>query len=312
MARQLTAAEKAKIPAHNAKHIAIGKCTEEADWETAERAVRRMLELSIFKEKGIPEGYPILRAGGLEVACGLHVTKEGKKCPPYQSASVGAFAARNEFIVEVLGFQLEAPIEEKRVILSDFSRSCGGAIFGRKVTVIYDRPSQMFIQLVGNTGVLHREDGPAIAWGRGPDGKFSQESLDYYGIFYWQGTRVPDAWILDKVSIEDGEKARKRAAEVLQHPNQEVMRAGCEIIGWVPVLEMLGMRVLDEDPNPMIGKLVEVDLPAAPSTKFLVAECGTGRTIALLVDPESTTALDAGARSYGVPVEVYRKLKVRT
>ena len=309
---KLTDEHRALIPAHNAKHIALGMNTDEADWETAERAVRRMLELSIFKDGGIPKDYPILRAGGLLEACLMHAEVEQFRCPPYQAASCGAFVARNEFMVEILGFELEAAIEEKRVVLSNFARSCGGAIFGNKITVIYDRPSRLKILQVGNNGVLHSEDGPALAWGRGSDGKYSADSQSHYALYFWQGTRVPRHWIMDKVSIEDGEKAQKRAAEVLQHPNQEVMRAGCEIIGWVPVLEMLGMRVLDEDPNPMIGKLVEVDLPAAPATKFLVAECGTGRTIALLVDPESTTALDAGARSYGVPVDVYAKLKVRT
>jgi len=90
------------------------------------------------------------------------------------------------------------------------------------------------------------------------------------------------------------------------------MRAGCEILGWLPVLQALGMQVIEENPNPMFGKLVQVDLPDSPNSRFLIAECGTNRTIAVPVSSEAKTAVEAGAMSYGVPVEVYKMMKIRT
>ena len=75
-----------------------------------------MLERSIFKYGGIPEGYPILRAGDLSEACRMHFEVEKLRCPPYRTCHL-----KNSF---------HEP-------LATFARSCGGAIFGHKITVIY-------------------------------------------------------------------------------------------------------------------------------------------------------------------------------
>jgi hypothetical protein len=60
----------------------------------------------------------------------------------------------------------------------------------------------------------------------------------------------------------------------------------------------LSHKVLDEDPDPEIGTLIEVDIPESGKEKFLKVRCGTGRTIYLKADPDAKTALEANAASY--------------
>ena len=191
----------------------------------------------------------------------------------------------------------------------------GAVYWGHDFAIIVDRPSILKLTQVGNAHVLHCADGPAIAWGRGPDGEYSPDDPEGYAMFYWQGTEVPRAWVMEKP--QTAEERRTRAAEVLQSSNAEVMRSGAEILGWDVILDALGKRIIDKHSDPKFGMLVEVDLPVPGSQattpgRFVIAECGTGRTIAFPVDPNAQTAIEAGARSYNVPVALYEKMTVRT
>lgn len=309
MLKELTEENERKIPVYRNDAIKAGKNTAEADWETAEAALAKILAAV-----GIG-AVPIERACS-PIAAARKGHERAKAIDSvgghslFQSAYYGGGVARNNFFVEVCGVKLRPEEEDKRRALSGFTRACGGAYLHGKFAIIFDRPSVIKIQTTAGVGVLHCEDGPALAWGRGHDGQYSPEASGAYALYYWEGTRVPKNWIMDKPSTS--ESMARRATEVLLSKNQETMRAGCEILGWLPVLESLGMKVLDQSPNPMFGKLVSVALPEAPDSRFLVAECGTGRTVAVPVSSEASTALEAGAMSYGVPVEVYRTLKVRT
>lgn len=303
----LTEAQKALIPKYRDDQIAISKSTQEADWETAEKAALRMLEIT---DTDLGKSHRIERARS-PVAAALRGNKiSGETNTLFQSASYGGSSARNNFFVEVGGVELSADLEERRNLLTSFVSSCGGAYFSSKVTIVYDRPAVISLAEAGDRHILHAEEGPALAWGRDEEGNYSTDDPEHYALFYWQGTKVPQSWIMDKPST--AEAMKERAGEVLGTSNQEVLRAGCEILGWVPVLEALGMKVLDENPNPAFGRLVSVDLPEAPESKFLIAECGTGRTVAVPADPNARTALEAGAKSYGIPVELYKNLKHRT
>jgi hypothetical protein len=310
MLTELTSDQKAMIPVYRDKAIEQGKCTAEAEWPAAEAALAQVLlcagvgpvpiEKAVSPLAALRQGHK--RAKAIDGVGGNAL---------FQSPYYGGGVARNDFFVEVCGIELDPEKEARRRALSQFVKSCGGAYLHEKFAIIYDRPSIINIQTnTEGVGALHCEDGPALAWGRGPSGEYSPEAEGAYALYYWEGVEVPEPWIMDKPTT--AEDMSLRAAEVLSSENQELLRAGCEILGWVPVLEALGMKVLDEDPNPMFGRLVSVDLPEAPDSRFLVAECGTGRTIAVPVSAEASTALEAGAMSYGVPVDLYRTLKVRT
>lgn len=303
----LNPSQKERIAEYRDAQIEISRSTGPARYEVAAAAARRMLEVS---EIELDPDHRIEFAPNPIAAAVMGNQISGCKNTLFQSASYGGSSARNNFFVEVAGVKLTPELEERRNLLTEFVGSCGGAYFSPKVTIIYDRPSRLSLVAVGDSHVLHSEDGPALAWGRDAQGNYSASAEGSYALYYWQGTKIPEHWIMDKPVTAEAMKAR--AEEVLGTANQEVLRAGCEILGWIPVLEALGMKVLDEDPNPAFGRLVTVDLPEAPNSKFLVAECGTGRTIAVPADPDATTAVGAGAKSYGVPVSLYKKLKHRT
>jgi hypothetical protein len=77
-------------------------------------------------------------------------------------------------------------------------------------------------------------------------------------------------------------------------------------------LEELDAKTIDKDDDPMIGELLEVDIPEIGREKFIRVLCGTGRTFAIPVPPEMRTALEANAWTYGIdPVEL-SQLEVRT
>jgi len=179
--------------------------------------------------------------------------------------------------------------------------------------IILDRPSVVRFTTVTGRPVLHYPEGPALAWGRG-NGPRAEK-------YFWEGLELPAHWY---TLPRTPENLKQLASEVLTASNMELRRSGAELIGWIHILDSLNMVVIDEHPDPKFGRLVEVDLPGLPrrwranepaevtKQRFLVAQCGTGRQIAVVVDPTATTALEAGARSYNVPVELYAKMGVRT
>jgi len=306
----LTAAQEAAIPAHMDRWVEIGTCTDEADWDMAVEAAKL-----IYEVVNVPFPSEVIRARNPveAVRLGHHKARaiDGVGGKSYLSApNYLAPVARYNFFVDVCGLNLKPEHEKARKAMDLFVRSCGGMYPHGDFVVIVDRMSRLSLQRRGDSYVLHSPDGPALGWGRGADGKYDPSAEDGYAICFWQGTRVPKEWIMSPPKTE--EEKRSRASEILTTVDVEQRRAGCEIMGWGNILETLSMRVINEDPDPKFGRLVEVDLPDAPNERFLVARCGTGRTIALPVGPEPKTALEAGAMTYGVPVEIYKHMGVRT
>lgn len=160
----------------------------------------------------------------------------------------------------------------------------------REFIVVSERPTQI---VRDERGRLHNPTGMAAMW---PDG---------WGFHVWHGVRVPGEWI-------DGRDTLDPRA-VLAHSNVEIRRAGMEIIGWDRALRDLSPRIVDEDPDPMIGTLLRCDLPGAPGSQFLRVRCGTGRDFVLPVPREMTTALEANAWTYpGLTPEQLRLMQART
>jgi hypothetical protein len=174
-------------------------------------------------------------------------------------------------------------------------------------------PSTPVVEVRDPQGRLHCPHGPAVAHGDGtPE-------------FYWRGTRVPSYFIditehwhqqhpgIDLIPLTRPYK-KLTAEEALGFQNTEVRRAACEIVGWHNILEDLHATVIDKDPDPTIGELLQVLLPGdfeSVVQQFLRVRCGTGRTFALAVPNTCRTALEANAWTYGLSPEDY-KPEIRT
>lgn len=138
---------------------------------------------------------------------------------------------------------------------------------------------------------LHSMTGPAV--------KFS----DDFSIYSWHGTAIPGDW------IENPDDLTPEIA--LMQSNTEQRRAACEILGWTKIIQKLGGKTIDLNPDPSIGELLELELPGSGRERFVKVRCGTGRTFAIPVPPDMQTALQAVAWTYGLSEEEY-KPEVRT
>jgi hypothetical protein len=177
------------------------------------------------------------------------------------------------------------------------ARSAGWAIPHSNICWVSERHN---VLVRDEQSRLHNAGGPAVAF---PDG---------WAIYAWHGVRVPQEWIMrpDELTPET----------VLRAPNLEHRRAGIEMLGWDRMLGQLNARIIDQDPDPKVGTLLEVDLPGATAgdptfkAQFLRVQCGTGRQFALGVDPAAgaKTALDAQAWLQGLSREDFRIPQTRT
>lgn len=126
----------------------------------------------------------------------------------------------------------------------------------------------------------HCASGPFCQW---PDGR---------ALYYWHGVEIPAEWISVPGTLTP--------QVALSQENTELRRCGCEMLGWVNIIEALPHKVLDKDKDPQIGTLVIVDLPDAPASKFLLVQCGTGRIFALYAPHAAKTAREAQQMMYQV------------
>ena len=205
----------------------------------------------------------------------------------YHGALWASWSAYVSFIRDVLGW--DDPVLERFVIDEDLICSCGWVWWHENVLAISDRPELIRRD---DQGRLHCEDGPAIAY------------RDGWALHVWRGTVVPAEWIESPRSLAPG--------IALKWENIEQRRAACEILGWDKIIKSLKPKVIDTDPDPMIGELLEVDLPDSGKERFLRVRCATGRVFALPVPPNMETALEANASTYGVDPETYSQLEIRT
>lgn len=176
-----------------------------------------------------------------------------------------------------------------------------------------DTSSNVAVEILDPQGRVHCPHGPAVV------------HRDGTPEFYWRGTRVPsyfipisDHWRVqypgcDLLPLNISYRPLT-AGEALRHPNTEIRRAACEIVGWHKILEDLSAWVVDRDKDPTIGELLRVRIPAdfgEMEQQFLRVRCGTGRTFALAVPDTCRTALEANAWTYGLSPEDY-KPEIRT
>ena len=182
-----------------------------------------------------------------------------------------------DFMKEEVGVQNLECIEG----LKQLAMNAGWVTILGEHCIIQDRPSKIQFDEQRRT---HCENGPAIQY------------RDGYSIMMWHGQRVPESWILHGLSAD----------EALKQKNLELRRAACEIVGWANIIQQLSPTVIDEDEDPEIGTLLEVDLPDSPSReRFLFVRCGTGRDFAIPVPPSMQRARQANAWTYGLDESEY-------
>lgn len=187
-----------------------------------------------------------------------------------------------------LGVKLPDDLDRALDAHLTITRNCGWLYLYEEVAILCDRPDRIRLD---DEWRLHSEDGAAIHF------------RDGLSAYFWRGTRIPGEWIEKK-----GEMNPKIA---LTWDNIEQRRCAAEIIGWHNVLSQLEAVTIDEDPDPEIGTLVEVNLPDVGRERFLRVMCGTGREFALPVPPDTKTALAGNAWTYGLEPDML-KPEVRT
>lgn len=140
----------------------------------------------------------------------------------------------------------------------------------------------------------HSATGPHQSWNDGVE------------FYFWRGVEVPKEWIVSPDTVD------RRLA--LTHPNAEMRRSLTEILGWGKILEKMEKKVINQDPDPLIGTLFELDLgdDEGRPGRFLEITCGTGRKFVQRVAPTVTTALEGQAFFRRVDVSSWLKPEVRT
>lgn len=298
---ELTEEQRELLPVWRDEWIKIGLCTEPANRPLAEAGIRACYRLAGFAEPesivwcasplaAVTEGPKLAKAAG---------SKSNLEWTQYLGGQFWAGGwyygpAGASFAIDACGLELEPNMELRFRALQAVTMSACWWWLSDKVCTVSERP--YIISRDPATGRLHNPKGPAIAW------------KDGFEEYRWRGAMVPKEWIEGSANLDP--------KVALTHQNVELRRIAAEIIGWSRVLASVPNRVIDTDPDPQIGKLLEVDLPDAPGSKFLEVRCGTGRTFCLPVPDEMTTALQANAWTYGLEeasdLEQFRSYEVRT
>lgn len=279
MIENLTPEQKAQFSVYRDKWIKIGMSTERIDPDRVEQAVKLL-----YKCGGLEPPQTILFANGPRHASTLLAGQSVIGSCVYGSHEA-AWLSFYDYMQNVLGIDFGGKLDG----LWACAQECGWISCYDTLAVVQDRPLHIKMD---DSNRLHCEDGPAILY------------ADGFSVYAWHGVRIPSSWIEDRKSLT--------AKIALTWENIEQRRAACEIVGWVNVLTQLDARVIDVDEDPMIGTLVEVQIPDVGRERFLKVLCGTGREFALPVPPNMSTALEANAWTYDISPDLLKTLEVRT
>jgi hypothetical protein len=282
----LTNEDVAQFDVYVNKWLDIGLSTAPADFESAKEAACRAYVVAGLKapSKFYTAQSPI---DAIKLISTLDKSKKPIDILSEMSLNhhdAGWFSFYNYF-QEVKGLECVDKLQP----LMDLSKHCGWVSFYDNCVVLQERPE---IIKFDDQKRLHCEDGPSICY------------RDGYSVYSWHGVRIPSEWIEHKANLTP--------KIALSWENIEQRRCACEIIGWAKILRELNSKVIDTDDDPMIGSLLEVNIPDIGREKFLQVLCGTGRTFAIPVPPTCKTALEANAWTFGIEPEVLRDLEVRT
>lgn len=288
MIESLTTDQESRFGEYVQKWLKIGLSTEPVDFEKAKAAACLSYRLAGLNE---PSNFLVTDSPIDAIRLIKSLDKSKSEYDIFNEMSYGSMDAAwlsfYEYFREVVGLTKET---EAVLGLTDLAKHCGWVSFYEDTVVFQHRPEVIKFD---DENRLHCEDGPAIRY------------RDGYSVYAWHGTNIPAEWI---------EKKSELTAKIaLTWENIEQRRCACEILGWATILRELNSTVIDSDDDPMIGNLLEVDIPDIGREKFLQVLCGTGRTFAIPVPPEMKTALEAQAWTWGLsPSEFGAGPEVRT
>ena len=285
---KLTDAQIEQLDVYCQKWLKIGLSTERTDFEKAKSAAILCYELA-----GLPPPIHFHLVDSPMAAIELHSKLDPKKSKKdlfnYSMYLYGCHDADwlgvYEFYKDVIGIK-EC---EKLNGLFELAKHVCWCLFFEDTVIFQQKPISIKMD---EQNRLHSEIGPSI------------EYADGFSVYSWHGVRIPAEWINNKASLTP--------KVALTWENMEQRRVACEIVGWARILRELNSTVVDMDDDPMIGILVEVDIPEIGQEKFLKVLCGTGREFALPVPPNMTTALEANAWTYGIDKDILKQLEIRT
>jgi len=292
-----TPAQEALLPEWRTEWQKVTRSTTPADRFLAEAAVRACYKLAkLPPPRVVLWGCDPLQATQLGIATAKRYSEKTQSWATHFGGQlwVGWYygLASVSFLIDGCGLDLGPDLEFRHRVYSALARSCSWAWFSSDVCALAEKPRCFNV----DNERLHCPTGPSIAWADGLE------------LYHWRDTQVPKEWIMDRKSIP--------ITAALTERNLELRNAAAQLIGWDRVLAEVGARVIDTDPNPEIGTLLECDLPDAPKSRFLQVRCATGRTFVLAVPNDVRTALEANASTYGVEgrdnLEAFAKYFVRT
>jgi hypothetical protein len=279
------------FPEYRKKWIARGLNTEPCDIDKAKEEICKAYKTAGLKP---PKKWYHFRSP-LECAIGMATIEYGEnptKSQINEHISAQVYGNHDAGWLSFYDYLKDLGVKgcEQLTPVIDLAKYCGWWAPYEDCCAIQDHP---LVINFDDQNLLHSEAGPAIEYGDG------------FSVYAWHGTRVPKQWIEDPDNSLTAETA-------LYWENAEERRAACEIIGWDKIISMLNAKVIDENENPEIGTLLEVNHDNIGSKeKFLRVQCGTGRTFAIPVPPDMSTALEANAWTYNITANDY-EIEVRT
>ena len=283
---KLTPEQEAQLEVYANKWLEIGLCTDPVDFEAAKAAT-----IKAYRNVGLttPTQFHVVDSPNAAIDLIQKLDPKKSKKDIFNEMGYGCHDASWLGFYEYFKDVVKLDNLEKIDGLIELAKSCGWYNMYEDVVVFQHRPCQIKFD---NEKRLHNDTGAAILY------------RDGLADYAWHGTVIPAEWITDPKSLS--------ATKALTWENIEQRRCACEILGWNKILDELNAKVINEDEDPEVGTLLEVEIPDIGPERFLRVMCGTKREFALPVPPEMTTALEAQAWTWGMDKDTFILPEVRT
>jgi hypothetical protein len=277
---KLTPEQERRIVEFRQKWLDIGLCCDPADFETGDEVIR-----GFYARIGKPEPLILHFSSPMMSELAANVVNGLLKKPANQlwdqlwdqlwgqlraqlgdqlGAQLEALFYRNSFWGQheaywqafyLFGHEIGVTYRDEDIALllewGRLSNSVGWWAPFEGVCFVSDRPREVHFDAERR---LHCEDGLAVRYSDG------------WGVAAWHGVRVPAEWVECRDTIDP--------AEILKAENVEQRAAGAAIVGWQRMMDTLDCKVIDSDPDPDHGDLIEMTMPGLSEPgRFLRAYC---------------------------------------
>lgn len=288
MITELTPSQMELLATYRKKWIAIGLSTEPLDLDRAIAAARQVYAAANVP---FPEVFHVARSPheATTLAAGF-TSRTPVQCVEDQiyGCHEAGWLSFYDYVHEVLEIECVKPLQG----LIELAKCCGWWAPYDDFIIFQDRPSEIHLDANGRT---HHETGPAILY------------RDGFGVFVWHGVHVP------KFVVTNPEQISPHA--IREEKNAEIRRVMLERYGFKRYLEgSLDVEFVSRDEFGELYKhiLENVTMYFVKVTNGTAEPDGTFKEYILTVPGTPTTALEAVASTYHLPVDDYLKMNVRT